>query len=77
MKNTNLPTYTVYQVIDREKNNKAIWTKIGAAWPHQDGSGFNLQLNAVPLTGSIVLRKIEEEGNIVEGFPGLYSYILG
>ncbi|MGC8483220.1 MAG: hypothetical protein ACP5OE_06210 [Thermodesulfobium sp.] len=49
-------------MIDREKNNKAIWTKIGAAWPHQDGSGFNLQLNAVPLTGSIVLRKIEDEG---------------
>jgi hypothetical protein len=40
----------------RESNGKKYWTRIGAAWPHDDGQGFNLQLEALPLDGKIVLR---------------------
>jgi hypothetical protein len=31
------------------------WTRIGAAFPHRDGTGFNIQLRAFPLDGRIVL----------------------
>ncbi|WLB57448.1 hypothetical protein [Bradyrhizobium japonicum] len=33
------------------------WTKIGAAWPHQDGKGFNIQLSCMPLNGRLVVRE--------------------
>ena len=32
-----------------------IWTRIGAAWAHKKGSGFSIQLDALPLEGRIVL----------------------
>lgn len=31
------------------------WTRIGAAFPHRDGLGLNIQLRAFPLDGRIVL----------------------
>lgn len=49
------PTHVAYQVRDRE-GQKGIWTRIGAAWPHNDGNGFNIQLDCVPLDGRITLR---------------------
>ena len=39
----------------------AFWTKIGAAWPHQDGKGFNIQLECVPLDGRVTLRAAAEK----------------
>ena len=47
--------YAVY-VVEGE-GDAAYWTKVGAAWPHEDGEGFNLQLAAVPLSGRLVVRK--------------------
>ena len=35
--------------------DEAIWTRIGAAWPHRKGPGFSIQLDALPLEGRIVL----------------------
>lgn len=49
------PSHTVYQVRDRE-GGKSFWTRIGAAWAHADGQGFNVQLECVPLDGRITLR---------------------
>ncbi len=59
----NQPTHTIYQVIEREKDLK-IWSRIGVAWMHKDGEGFNLAFDAFPLTGSVVVRKklSEEKG---------------
>ncbi len=54
------PTHVAYQVRDRE-GGKAIWTRIGAAWAHADGNGFNLQIEAVPLDGRITLRVVSEK----------------
>ena len=31
------------------------WTRIGAAFPHKDGPGFNIQLRCLPVNGRIVL----------------------
>ena len=51
------PTHRLYRVTG--DGDAAIWTPIGAAWPNKDGKGFNLNCEAVPLTGRIVLRLIE------------------
>jgi hypothetical protein len=48
------PTHIAYQV--REGDKKGYWTRIGAAWPHKDGKGFNIQLDCIPLDGKISLR---------------------
>ena len=53
------PSYIAYHVRDRE-GAKSIFTRIGAAWPHKDGKGFNIQMEVVPLDGRIVLR-VESE----------------
>ncbi len=37
------------------KGGKAFWTRIGAAWQHQNGDGHTLQLDLFPLDGRIVL----------------------
>jgi hypothetical protein len=50
------PTHAVYHV--RGEGEKAYWTKIGAAWLHEDKEGLNVSLDFVPLndTGRLVIR---------------------
>ena len=57
MSNANMPHFHVYAVREREKPQKPVWTRLGAAWKHQDGPGFNIELEAVPLNfnGKLVL----------------------
>lgn len=50
------PTHRLYRVDGDGKT--AVWTPIGAAWPNKDGKGFNLSVEAMPLTGRVVLRLI-------------------
>jgi len=38
-----------------------IWLNIGLVFPHKDGGGFNLILQAFPLDGKIVVREIQED----------------
>jgi hypothetical protein len=54
------PTYHAYVVTKREGKDDW-WTQIGSAWSHGDQLGFNLVLQALPITGpdgecKIVLR---------------------
>ena len=49
------PTYQAYTVIKREGQDD-FWLNIGAAFQHQDGDGYNVVLQALPLGGKIVLR---------------------
>lgn len=53
------PSHVAYQVRDG-KGDKGFWTRIGAAWQHADGKGFNIQLECVPLDGRITLRIASE-----------------
>lgn len=53
------PTHAAYQVRDRD-GKKGFWTRIGSAWPHADGNGFSVQLDAVPFDGRITLRVLTE-----------------
>lgn len=54
------PSHVAYHVRDREGSN-SFWTRIGAAWAHADGNGFNVQFEVVPLDGRIVLRVATEK----------------
>ena len=54
------PTHRVYTVIRREGQDD-YWLNIGLAFPHKDGNGFNIVLQALPLDGKIVCREITED----------------
>lgn len=54
------PTHFAYHVRDRNGGN-AVWTRIGSAWQHADGKGFNIQIETVPLDGRISLRLPSEK----------------
>ena len=49
------PNYQAYTVIKRE-GAEDFWLNIGAAFMHQDGDGYNVVLQALPIDGKIVLR---------------------
>jgi hypothetical protein len=55
-----LPSHIAYQVRDRE-GSKGFFTRIGVAWKHKDGNGFNVQIETVPLDGRITLRVATEK----------------
>lgn len=54
------PALIAYHVAARGED-KSFWTRIGAAWDHDDGKGLTLQLDLVPVDGGrIVLRQPQE-----------------
>ena len=53
------PTHIAYQ--KRMQGDKAFFNRIGAAWPTKSGTGFSIQLDAVPLDGRIVLTLASEK----------------
>lgn len=53
------PTHRAYSVIRREGQDD-FWLNLGLVFPHKDGSGFNIMLQAFPLNGKIVCREISE-----------------
>ena len=55
------PTHIVYHVRESTNGGKGFWTRIGAAWAHKDGKGFNAQLEFVPLDGRIALRIADDK----------------
>lgn len=61
------PALIAYHVAERGEKN--FWTRIGAAWDHEDGKGLTLQLDLVPVNGGrIVLREpSEDEGQEKNG----------
>ena len=58
--------FDAYSVREYEANGekRSDWTRIGVAFAHADGKGFNVLLQAVPLDGKMVLRLHEpKEGD--------------
>ena len=61
------PSHRVYLVQDAPKEGaKALWTEIGAIWPHKDGQGGSLSFKATPLEllngkGRIVYRAVKDK----------------
>jgi hypothetical protein len=56
------PSYTAYTVHKRGEGQDDFWIAIGAAFMHQDGDGYNIVLQALPLDGKIVLRLPKAQG---------------
>ena len=50
------PAFRVFSVIPREGKDD-YWLNIGLAFPHQDGKGFNVMLQAFPINPKLVLRE--------------------
>jgi len=53
------PSHIAYHIREGS-GDKSYWSRIGVAWVHQDGNGFNVELATVPLDGRIVLRIASE-----------------
>ena len=60
-KQKNLPHLIAFHVKEID-DDKGFWTRIGAAWDHEDGKGLTLELTLIPVDGGrIVLREPEEK----------------
>lgn len=55
-----LPSHRAYSVIRRDGQDD-YWLNVGLVFPHKDGDGFNIMLQAFPLDGKIVCRAIDDE----------------
>ncbi|MEM0929596.1 MAG: hypothetical protein AAGI89_09925 [Pseudomonadota bacterium] len=49
------PSHIAYQV-DQGSDEKSYFSRVGAAFAHRDGQGFNVKLKSFPVDGQIVLR---------------------
>ena len=55
------PAYRAYTVVKRGDDKDDFWLNLGVAFAHDDGEGFNLLLQALPIDGKIVLRRYKDE----------------
>jgi hypothetical protein len=55
-----LPTHSAYSVVRRDGEDES-WLKVGLVFPHADGAGFNVVLQAYPLDGKLVCRSIMQK----------------
>ena len=53
------PAYRAYSVIKRD-GKEDYWLNLGVAFKHEDGEGFNILLQGMPLDGKLVLRTYKE-----------------
>ena len=49
--------YRIYSIIERPKQED-FWMNVGVAFPHENGDGFNIILQALPIhgNGKLVMR---------------------
>lgn len=55
------PQMIAYSVRDRGADKDAAWNRVGAAWPHRDGAGYDVKLDAMPVDGRISLREAKQQ----------------
>ena len=62
-----LPTHFAYSVQEFESNGekKSSWIRIGSVWAHQDGNGFNIDLDCHPIDGKITVRAAKDPSDQV------------
>ena len=53
------PDYLAYNVTEN-REGKGFFNKVGAAWGHRDGKGFDVQLDSIPVNGRVTLREMRE-----------------
>lgn len=42
--------------VKKDKNGKGFFNRIGAAFPHRDGQGYDIDMAATPVNGRVTLR---------------------
>lgn len=55
------PVLIAYAVKRSTKDKRAVWTRIGAAYPHEQGAGLTILLDALPRDGRIILLERDDE----------------
>jgi hypothetical protein len=50
--------YRVYTIVERPKQDD-FWLNIGAGFPHEKGTGFNIILQAHPIGEKLVMMEYE------------------
>lgn len=53
------PSHNVYTVREGGEKGSDFWTKIGVAFSHNDGKGFSVILEALPVDGKLTIRQHE------------------
>lgn len=53
----------VYTIVERV-GGSPFWLRLGNAAPHKDGKGFSVNLQALPVSGLIVVRQYDEESDV-------------
>lgn len=53
------PSHFVYTVREGGQNSTDYWTKIGVTFSHNDGKGFSVILEALPVDGKLTIREHE------------------
>lgn len=59
---TRFDAFTVREY-EQQGEQKNEWTKVGVAFPHTDGKGYRVVLQALPVDGVIVLRLHEPKAD--------------
>lgn len=54
------PDFVAYNVRE-SRDGKGHWNRIGAAWRHKDGHGYEINLDSLPVDGRVTLREMREE----------------
>ena len=64
-----LNVFTVREFEGSTGQKAKSWTKVGVAFAHRDGPGFNLELSALPLDGRLValVPSEDEAGHAAAG----------
>jgi hypothetical protein len=60
MENVTKTPLVVYTIVERERDQKKLWVRIGSAFRNRDGS-LNAMLDAVPTNGSLHIRELRRE----------------
>jgi hypothetical protein len=64
------PSHIAYQVRDGAEG-ASHFNRIGSAFAHKDGQGFNLKLDSVPVDGRITLRTAKERSGATKDRGGM------
>jgi len=62
------PTHRAYSVIKRDGQDD-YWLNVGLVFPHKDGCGFNIMLQAFPLDAKIVQPTKEPTASVTSLRP--------
>lgn len=54
-----MPSHLAYTVRE-SKDGKSYFNRVGSAFQHKDGQGFNVELDATPVNGRLTLRTLKE-----------------